>query len=77
MHPKSLSTAGVFASTFILSFLIVTVDQALPCPARTRGHLNRADDSHRNLHSSNHKDATKSCVRGEKLHKRQTVPQAQ
>lgn len=58
MHPKSLFTASVFASTFVLSFLIVAADNFLPCPARARGHMYRADGSHRSPGGDDHRDST-------------------
>ncbi|KAL0633389.1 hypothetical protein Q9L58_007702 [Maublancomyces gigas] len=33
MHPKSFSTAGLFTTTAVLSFLVVAAPHILPCPA--------------------------------------------
>lgn len=33
MHPKSFSTASLFTTTAVLSFLVVAAPHILPCPA--------------------------------------------
>ncbi|KAH0612993.1 uncharacterized protein H6S33_009373 [Morchella sextelata] len=43
MHPRSFSTAAVFATTFILSFTLVSVDHLLHGPTRAQNHVNRVE----------------------------------
>jgi len=38
MHPKSLSTASLFTTTAVLSFLVVVAPHILPCPATGPKH---------------------------------------
>ncbi|KAH6613897.1 hypothetical protein C7974DRAFT_428365 [Boeremia exigua] len=47
MHPRSLTTASLFTSTLMLSFLVVAAPHLIPCPVDPRTLADGADPARR------------------------------